>query len=122
MYCYFHGDVAAVAVCKACGRGICHDCSAEVGASMGCRNRCESEVELIDDLRRRSLKMATLMTRLYWGMGLGLSLIGLMTIMGSLWSLRSAEPNLGGVFFGGVFLAGGIGCICFALRTKGSKK
>ena len=57
MRCFFHGDAEAVAVCKSCGRAICHDCSAEVGTSIGCRNRCESDVEALNAIIARSKKV-----------------------------------------------------------------
>lgn len=55
MRCFYHGDVEAVAVCKSCGHGICHDCCAEVGTGAACRNRCESDVEGIDLMTRRAV-------------------------------------------------------------------
>ena len=57
MHCFYHGDVEAVAVCKSCGNGICHDCCAEVGTSAACRNRCESDVEGIDFMTRHAVSL-----------------------------------------------------------------
>jgi len=54
MRCFYHGDVEAVAVCKACGHGICHDCCAEVGTSAACRNRCESDVAALNAIIERN--------------------------------------------------------------------
>lgn len=30
MRCYYHHDVDAVGICKACSKGICPECSADV--------------------------------------------------------------------------------------------
>src|SRR5882672_10409620 len=54
MRCFYHGDVDAVAICKSCGHGLCHDCCAEVGTSSACRNRCEGEVESLNDMSQRN--------------------------------------------------------------------
>jgi hypothetical protein len=54
MRCFYHGDVEAVAVCKACGHGICHDCCAEVGNGGACRNRCEGDVAALNKIIERN--------------------------------------------------------------------
>lgn len=54
MRCYYHHDVDAVAVCKSCSRGLCSSCAADVGNGMACRNRCEAEVQAINDIIRRN--------------------------------------------------------------------
>ena len=54
MRCFYHGDVEAVAVCKSCGRAICHDCYAEVGTGSACRNRCESDVTALNTIIERN--------------------------------------------------------------------
>lgn len=53
MRCFYHGDLEAVAVCKSCGRGVCHDCTSEVGTGTACRNRCETDVEALNDMIER---------------------------------------------------------------------
>jgi hypothetical protein len=44
MKCYNHPATDGVAVCKSCGRAICHDCCAEVETSCACKGKCEVEV------------------------------------------------------------------------------
>lgn len=56
MKCYSHSEADARGICKACGRGICRDCIAEVDDSLACKNRCEDRVKSITQvLSRKSL-------------------------------------------------------------------
>jgi hypothetical protein len=118
MRCFYHGDVEAVAVCKACGHGVCHDCCADAGTSTACRNRCETEVIAIDDLRRRSTTLAKLTSKLYYGLGVGAGSLGLLVFISSLPSLRTDQPNIFGIVTGFIFLAGGLACVLFARRSR----
>jgi hypothetical protein len=43
MRCFYHADREAVGVCKSCQRGICHECIADVGKGIACKNRCEDD-------------------------------------------------------------------------------
>ena len=53
MKCFNHPTVDAVASCKSCCRGLCPDCIAEVGLSCSCRNRCETDVAILNELAER---------------------------------------------------------------------
>jgi len=44
MDCFNHIDVAAVGVCKACGKALCADCVTEVEGGIVCRDSCESKL------------------------------------------------------------------------------
>lgn len=52
MRCFNHGVRPAVGICKACGRGLCASCAADLGRALACRGRCEEEalriVQLVD--------------------------------------------------------------------------
>jgi hypothetical protein len=47
MKCFTHLGEEAVAVCRACGRGACAACAAEVRDTVACRGRCEHRVGLL---------------------------------------------------------------------------
>lgn len=53
MKCYNHPSTDGVAVCKSCGRAICHDCCAEVETSCACKGRCEGDVGDINVMLKR---------------------------------------------------------------------
>ncbi|MGH8046727.1 MAG: hypothetical protein ACREKL_05740, partial [Chthoniobacterales bacterium] len=50
MKCFTHSQADAAGICKSCGRGLCHECVAEVGLSCACKNRCEADVARINDM------------------------------------------------------------------------
>jgi hypothetical protein len=52
MKCYYHPNGDAVAVCKHCGRGLCHDCASEVGSGIACKGWCENEVRTLTESNR----------------------------------------------------------------------
>lgn len=52
MNCFNHSGAPAVAICKACSKGLCAGCAVDVGGGIACRNSCEVEVEKITRLVR----------------------------------------------------------------------
>jgi asparagine N-glycosylation enzyme membrane subunit Stt3 len=58
MNCFTHPHHPAVGVCKACGRGLCPACAAEVGESLACRGRHKGMVEDLDRLAMRGMLQA----------------------------------------------------------------
>ena len=43
MNCFTHSEVNAVAVCKACGKAICHSCVIDLGHAIACSERCKED-------------------------------------------------------------------------------
>ncbi len=58
MNCFYHRERPAVGICKACGRGLCPGCAAEVGESLACRDRHEDLVQDLGKLAMRSMLQA----------------------------------------------------------------
>jgi hypothetical protein len=54
MKCFNHPQFDGIAVCKSCGRVLCHECYAEVGTGSACKARCESDVEDLNIIIKRS--------------------------------------------------------------------
>jgi hypothetical protein len=48
MKCYYHPERDGVAVCKACGRGVCLECAKESEETVACQQSC------IDSLKKRT--------------------------------------------------------------------
>jgi hypothetical protein len=63
MHCYYHRDVAAVATCRNCCRGLCEVCAAEVNKMSACRGRCEADVAAVQTLLARSDRAFTTAAR-----------------------------------------------------------
>jgi hypothetical protein len=41
MNCINHANIAAVGICKVCGRALCRDCLVETAGGIACKGRCE---------------------------------------------------------------------------------
>ena len=54
MRCFYHDSTEAVAICKSCNRGVCRDCAVEFKNGVACKNRCEAEVEALNQIIDRS--------------------------------------------------------------------
>jgi hypothetical protein len=48
MNCFVHRSVAAVGICRACGKALCPACVAELKNGIACRDSCEERVELLN--------------------------------------------------------------------------
>jgi len=44
-------------MCKSCQRALCLNCVAEVGKSLACKDRCESDVKSLDEMLKRSMEL-----------------------------------------------------------------
>ena len=53
MRCFYHNSVEAVGICKNCYRAVCRDCATECTNGIACKNRCEGEVEAVNDIINR---------------------------------------------------------------------
>jgi hypothetical protein len=109
MNCYYHAGSDAVALCKNCNRGVCHDCAAEVTNGTACVNRCEAEVLAINEVLQRNKtgyqKASGAYARnavLYLIMGLIMLAIGALTMPGGVVMLA-----LGGAMLLGSLLSYG---------------
>ena len=67
MRCFYHDEVEAVGVCKACGRGLCRGCSAEAGSSIACASRCEDRARTVDELMDRNIRIMPLTEQAWQG-------------------------------------------------------
>jgi hypothetical protein len=48
MNCFNHRDVAAVGLCKSCGKALCGDCLTELPNGLACKGACEPRVNMIN--------------------------------------------------------------------------
>ena len=57
MRCFTHQEKEAVAICRACGKGLCPDCGVDLGRGLSCRGRCEQDARDYTDLMDRSVQI-----------------------------------------------------------------
>jgi len=94
MQCFYHTDRSAVGACRACSRGVCRECAAEVGIVIACKNRHEEAAQTLSGLQARAGRAGPLLP-LFAGC------IGLLFLI---WGLLSQPFSLFTTLFGGVFI------------------
>ena len=57
MNCHLHIDVAAIGICKICGRGICPSCARPSERAISCSAECETQAILLDTMNQQALKI-----------------------------------------------------------------
>ena len=93
MRCFHHAEVDAVAVCKHCGRALCHDCLVESDAGISCSGRCAKQVQTVQKIIEQSRPSLARTGQAYLGNALfpalaGLALLG-FGLAFDLWILGS---------------------------------
>ena len=66
MKCFQHSDDDAVGVCKACYKGVCRHCAADLGRGLACRGVCEEEVRALIRLIESNIQISPAAARA-WG-------------------------------------------------------
>ena len=111
MKCFTHPGADAVAVCRHCGRAVCHDCAADVGVLVACKGRCEEDVRLLDGVLtfngRTTLAILPIVALIrkaavvLIGLGIGMLILGIVAAC-----LRLEKDPMD---------AAGIGVLCLAV-------
>ena len=106
MKCFNHSDLSGVGLCKHCSRALCHECAADSGYGLACRNLHEREVAAVSELVSRSVMsqaqggLPRYVTSIFY-VCLGAIFIGY-----ELW-FAPYDPGFG-VVLGGAFVAYGL--------------
>jgi hypothetical protein len=118
MKCYNHLEVDAVGLCKSCGRGLCHDCVSEVGTSISCKNRCESDVAAINEMLQRGRTAYQKTSSTMFRSGFFILLLGAVFLIIGLLTSMSSGPNYFLIVMGILFVAWGISHFVSARRLS----
>ena len=81
MRCFVHRDKDAVGICRACGKGLCEDCAADLGHGLACKASCVERVELLNALNRRSATIYSSQKRYKYVMPLFFVAFGLILFL-----------------------------------------
>lgn len=57
MKCFNHTSIDAVALCKSCGKSICHDCLEEIENGIACKGTCVQRAIEINEMTDKTIKM-----------------------------------------------------------------
>ena len=121
MKCFNHSTVEAVAVCRSCGRALCHDCIAEVGLSCSCKGRCESVVATTNDLVERGRTAYQKTSTLQLRNGIFVILFGVVFVSLAVFRFSVGDASEWTYFFlaAGVLFAGmGVASLISARRFR----
>jgi hypothetical protein len=61
--CFNHQDREAVGACKACSKGLCAECAADLGHGLACRGSHESAVEALNQITLRARRVQATSTK-----------------------------------------------------------
>jgi len=102
MDCFYHDGRAAVGTCRACLRGLCRECAADLDRALACRNRCEEHARATIAALDHSARFAGA-AKANRGVVLGLAitvlLVGFFVIFWALFLPRYREVAVLGVPF-----------------------
>jgi len=60
MNCFYHQSVVAIGTCKSCGKGLCPECTVDLGQGLACKGKCEDAVKALTDLIDNNIKRAAI--------------------------------------------------------------
>ncbi len=80
MKCYNHPARDGVAICKGCGRAVCHECARESDETIACRQSCIASLAERNDLYTRQTAHLKNMRRMsilgsFFSIGMGILFI-----------------------------------------------
>lgn len=116
MRCYNHPSVEAVGTCKACSKGLCMECAADLGHGLACKSSHIAEVENLNALITSSTRITTTNTR---GKFLAPAFYGFMGLTFLGYGLMSTRASIFGIVMGIGFLAFAIFTLAANLKAFG---
>ena len=116
MKCFYHETVDAVATCKNCQRALCRECAVDVGNGMACRNACEEQVRILNQMLKKGQNAIKRSSLGYYG------LAGFLLLMAIVIGQDSVRSDIKGwAIFGdgmsAVFLLGAIFFLIIARKA-----
>lgn len=106
MQCFSHPDRAAVGLCKACSKGLCAECAADLGHGLACKGTHEAAVEQLHNLVERNSRIAKVNSFAKYTWSIVFTFMGLVVM--------SIAANGHQPWYSGLYLYGG-GCIALAV-------
>lgn len=101
MHCFRHSETPAVGVCRACNKGLCRECAAELNFGLACRNSCEERVDMLNRIVDTSARSIAVSNSAFRSSGTFLMLMGCL-LMGLAFYTRGddSSPLFTGLFGG----------------------
>ena len=118
MKCFNHPEADAVAICKSCNRGLCHQCMVEVGKSSSCKNRCEADVTMLNELVERGRTAYQKSSNTLFRTGLFTLLLGAVFLLIGLLMSDASGAKYFIIVMGLLFVGWGISYFVSARRLR----
>lgn len=119
MKCYSHLNKEAVGVCKACSKGVCIDCSSDMGNGLACKGSCEQEVMEVNEVVERNKQIYSIGQKAPL-IPSGAMIYFMFTLMFIGWAAYRYF-NLGIIDFFSIIMATGFGLIGLYVTYKNRK-
>ena len=121
MNCYYHQTEVAVGLCKSCQKGLCPRCAVELKKSLACVGRCEEDVESLNQMVERTIRISPITSDLVVNTSRstvlsGLFMAGVGLVFGVWGLLKEDGPIWFGVFLGLAFVTYGAFTVVKGLR------
>ncbi len=113
MNCFYHQGATAVGSCKACSKGLCAACAADLGFAIACIGRCEDQARRLHQLVERNMRIAPVSEQLIGAQPKGYLAAGAFSLAaGLLFVLMGLNldgtARLGVVGVGSLVIVGGV--------------
>jgi len=113
MRCYNHSDREANGICRACGKGLCVDCSVDLGFGLSCRGEHEKRVAANEALLSKATRVQD---AAIWARYAGPTFFGFCGIVMSAYGLTQRGTDKFLALLGFAFLA--FGAFLFVANRK----
>jgi len=60
MKCYNHKNQEAQGICKACGKGLCKECTSETENAISCHGSCKKQAELMNGIIKNNARIISI--------------------------------------------------------------
>lgn len=97
MKCFYHPQVDAVGICKNCSKGICVDCTVDVGNGIACKNstdKCGEEVRAVNTVINKNKMLSQRSGSAYSIYAIFLVVMGAVFLVFSLYFGESGRSGL----------------------------
>ncbi len=115
MRCFHHPDTPAIGTCKVCSRGLCSDCTTDLGHGLACKGVHEKEAQQINNIIQTNAKAYEKAGLRFWALSSFFLLMGIIFI-GGYFFYKDFLPSL---FMGITFVLYGL---FHLMSTKGLRK
>ncbi len=88
MNCFNHRTQPAVALCRACSKGVCPECLVEVQGSISCRGDCKVKVATMNRMVQQNAQILSTSNKTLKSAAVFVLFMGAIFLLFGLWQLK----------------------------------